>query len=85
MIPQIRHTLTMPNIHAIQYMSWTSAFSRTMHKLARLESIMLQNLFINLYGISPIFCLLCLFLCFLGMHYICLLYVHTKFSLIFEL
>ena len=35
----------------------------------RLESIMLQNLLIMLFGISPIFCLLCSFLCFLGMHY----------------
>ena len=36
---------------------------------ARLESIMLHNLLIMLFGISPIFCLLCSFLCFLGMHY----------------
>ena len=36
---------------------------------SRLESIMLQNLLIMLFGISPIFCLLCSFLCFLGMHY----------------
>ena len=35
----------------------------------RLDSIMLQNLLFMLFGISPIFCLLCLFLCFLGMHY----------------
>ena len=34
----------------------------------RLESIMLQNLLIMLFGISVIFCL-CLFLCFLGTHY----------------
>ena len=36
--------------------------------ISRLESIMLQNLLIMLFGISPIFCLLCSFLCFLGMH-----------------
>ena len=36
---------------------------------ARPESIMLQNLPIMLFGISLIFCLLCLFLCFLEMHY----------------
>ena len=35
----------------------------------KLESIMLQNLLIILFGISPIFCLLCSFYCFLGMHY----------------
>ena len=35
----------------------------------RLESIMLQNLLIMLFDISPIFCLLCSFLCFLGMHH----------------
>ena len=35
----------------------------------RLESIMLQNLPIMLFGISLIFCLLCLFLCFLDMDY----------------
>ena len=35
----------------------------------RLESIMLQNLPIMLIGISLIFCLLCLFLCFLDMDY----------------
>ena len=35
----------------------------------RLESIMLQNLPIMLFGISLIFCLLCLFLCFLHMDY----------------
>ena len=37
--------------------------------LGRLESIMLQNLPIMLFGISLIFCLLCLFLCFLDMDY----------------
>ena len=36
---------------------------------SKVESIMLQNLLIMLFGISPIFCLLCSFLCFLGMHY----------------
>ena len=35
----------------------------------RLESIMLQNLPIMLFGISLTFCLLCLFLCFLDMDY----------------
>ena len=35
----------------------------------RLVSIMLQNLPIMLFGISLIFCLLCLFLCFLDMDY----------------
>ena len=35
----------------------------------RPESIMLQNLPIMLFGISLIFCLLCLFLCFLDMNY----------------
>ena len=35
----------------------------------RLESIMLQNLLMMLFSISPIFCLLCSFLCFLGMNY----------------
>ena len=35
----------------------------------RPESIMLQNLPIMLFGISLIFCLLCLFLCFLDMDY----------------
>ena len=39
------------------------------HNPARLESIMLQNLPIMLFGISLIFCLLCLFLCFLNMDY----------------
>ena len=37
--------------------------------MIRLESIMLHNLLIMLFGISPIFCLLCSFLCFLGIHY----------------
>ena len=39
--------------------------------VGRPESIMLQNLPILcfLHGISLIFCLLCLFLCFLDMHY----------------
>ena len=37
--------------------------------VGRPESIMLQNLPIMLFGISLIFCLLCLFLCFLDMHY----------------
>ena len=36
---------------------------------SRLESIMLQNLLIMLFGISPIYCLLCLFLCLLAIHY----------------
>ena len=36
---------------------------------SRPESIMLQNLPIMFFGISLIFCLLCLFLCFLDMHY----------------
>ena len=40
-----------------------------LYATSRLESIMLQNLLIMLFGISPIFCLLCSFLCFLGMHY----------------
>jgi len=35
----------------------------------RLESIMLQNLPIMLFSICPIFCLLCLLLCFSDMHY----------------
>ena len=35
----------------------------------RLESIMPQNLLIMLFSISLIFCLLCSFLWFLGMHY----------------
>ena len=35
----------------------------------RLESIMLQNLPIMLFDISPIFCLLCLLVCFSEMHY----------------
>ena len=30
---------------------------------------MLQNLLIMLFSITPIFCLLCSFLCLLGMHY----------------
>ena len=37
---------------------------------------MLHNLIIMLFGISPIFCLLCSFLCFLGMHYADNLYLH---------
>ena len=37
--------------------------------VTRLESIMLQNLLIMVFSISPIFSLLCWFLCFLGMHY----------------
>ena len=37
--------------------------------MVRLESIMFQNLPIMLFGISLIFCLLCLFLCFLNMDY----------------
>ena len=37
--------------------------------MCRFESIMLYNLIIMLFGISPIFCLLCSFLCFLGMYY----------------
>ena len=43
----------------------------------RLESIMLQNLPIMLFGISPIFCLLCLFLCFSEMHYAFILCVYS--------
>ena len=43
----------------------------------RLESIMLQNLPIMLFDISPIFCLLCLFLCFLDMHYAFILCVFS--------
>ena len=39
----------------------------------RPESIMLQNLPIMLFGISLIFCLLYLFLCFLDMDYATLL------------
>ena len=35
----------------------------------RLESIMFHNLLIMLFDISSVFCLLCSFLCFLGMHY----------------
>ena len=35
----------------------------------RLESIMLQNLPIMLFGISLIFFLICLFLCFLDMKF----------------
>ena len=38
-----------------------------------LESIMLQNLPIMLFDISPNFCLLYLFLCFSEMHYVFIL------------
>ena len=41
--------------------------------LYRLESIMLQNLPIMLFGISQIFCPLCLFVCFSEMHYVFIL------------
>ena len=44
----------------------------------KVESIMLQNLFIMLFGISQIFCLLCSFLCFLGMCYADNLYANQK-------
>ena len=37
--------------------------------MTRLESSMLHNLLIMLFSISPIFWLLCSFLCLLGMHY----------------
>ena len=40
---------------------------------SRLESIMLQNFPIMLFGISPIVCLLCLFLCFPKMCYVFIL------------
>ena len=48
----------------------------------RLESIMLHNLLIMLFGISPIFCLLCSFLCFLGMHYADNIIVHFCIKMI---
>jgi len=49
---------------------------------SRLESIMLQNLPIMLLSISPIFCLLCLLLCFSDMHYafVFVTFFHVKCS-----
>ena len=52
---------------SINYIHIATGFA--MDTMDRLESIMLHNLLIMLFGISPIFCLLCSFLCLLGMHY----------------
>ena len=46
-----------------------SQMSESGHVLTRPESIMLQNFPNMLFGVSLIFCLLCLFLCFLDMGY----------------
>ena len=55
-------------MNALKY-HWCETSLLSQAVLNRPESIMLQNLPIMLFGISLIFCLLCLFLCFLDMDY----------------
>ena len=45
------------------------SFIHMLWLIIMVESIILQNLPIKLFGISLIICLLCLFLCFLDMDY----------------
>ena len=49
--------------------NWTTIICHLTRTRFRLESIMLQNFPIMLFGISPIFFQLFLFLCFSEMHY----------------
>ena len=53
----------------VMYCSYELAVLIATLQIYRPESIMLQNLPILLFGISLVFCLLCLFLCFLDMDY----------------
>ena len=57
------------SIEAAMVLSCWIIASHASFAVARPESIMLQNLPIMLFGISLIFYLLCLFLCFLDMDY----------------
>ena len=52
-----------------RYNEYTFRVSMNPITINRLGSIMIQNIPITRFGISPIFCLLCSFLFFLGMRY----------------
>ena len=64
-----RESVSVDKEHSKQYGGQASVDNYKRCPDTRLESIMPQNLLIMLFSISPIICLLCSFLCFLGMHY----------------
>ena len=70
-VSKIRNTLGNHHTKDNTYVNMTfyTSWFKYLGLMDRLESIMLHNLLIMLFGIFPIFCLLCSFLCFLGMHY----------------